>query len=98
MASYQSVETLIQTPPSGLPSPAAPAAAERRVVRVLPWLLITSGRMTPSELTLLASQQGLCRLLDLSLSLAGGALAVKGQAQAQEPAGALLAAAASLHR
>lgn len=95
--------TSIPLPPSlaGAHAPnGTPASHSRRVVRLLPWLLVSSGRLTTRELTMLASQQGLSRLLELNLSTTGpgGALAVKGQPQAADRTAALLAAVAHLHR
>ncbi len=53
-------------------------AGAQVVVPVLPWLLVSSGRLDTRDLTHIASQRGLSALLELGLCRVGGALAVRG--------------------
>lgn len=57
---------------------AASRPTEKKVIPVLPWLLVTSGRLDTRDITHIASHRGLAALLELGLSIGAGTLAVRG--------------------
>lgn len=67
-------------------SPSSPSASPLTLTQqqaavvspLLPWLLVAQGRLSTSEMTLLASQCGLSRVLELGLASLNGNLAVRG--------------------
>eukprot|EP00195_Chlamydomonas_chlamydogama_P000584 CAMPEP_0202922760 /NCGR_PEP_ID=MMETSP1392-20130828/78093_1 /ASSEMBLY_ACC=CAM_ASM_000868 /TAXON_ID=225041 /ORGANISM="Chlamydomonas chlamydogama, Strain SAG 11-48b" /LENGTH=614 /DNA_ID=CAMNT_0049616405 /DNA_START=224 /DNA_END=2068 /DNA_ORIENTATION=- len=51
---------------------------EKKVTPVLPWLLVSSGRLDTRDLTHIASYKGLGAMLELGLTMSSGSLAVRG--------------------
>lgn len=77
----------------------AAAVPVAQVVQLLPWLLVTNGRLTTQDITRIATQRALGSLLELGLQMKDAVIVRRGcQTEGMTPPQALMQVAAALQR